>query len=189
MNAVTRSFLLSGCVVLIGACETINTRSDYDHSVDFSGYDSFAWISDKPMVVASPEVSPLAQSRIQNAIRRTLESKGMRFVEDATDADFVVGFTVGTRQQVRVDTTPIYPYPAGYRGPYRWGYPYYQDVDVREYTQGRLAIDVFDAAEKQPVWHGFATKNITGADQADPEPLITKAVEAILKDFPPGTAS
>jgi hypothetical protein len=76
--------------------------------------------------------------------------------------------------------------PAGFRRPYRWGGAYYQDIDVRQYTEGRLAIDVFDGKLKRPVWHGFATKTISSADQADPQKAIDAAVAAIVAEFPPG---
>jgi hypothetical protein len=89
------------------------------------------------------------------------------------------------REHIRVDI-PTYPYPSGYRRPHDWGDPYYENVDVRDYSHGRLAIDVFDAKSKQPVWTGVGTKSITGSDQANPEALIQKAVDVILKDFPPG---
>ncbi len=53
------------------------------------------------------------------------------------------------------------------------------------YTEGMLAVDVFDNESRQPVWHGWARKRITGRDIEDPEASIDEAVEAILADFPP----
>jgi hypothetical protein len=94
-----------------------------------------------------------------------------------------VAFTLGAREVVDVNSTA---YPTGFYRPYGWGGAYYQDVDVRQYTEGRLAIDLFDTRLKRPVWHGYVTKNITGKDQADPQAVITEAVSSILVDFPPG---
>ena len=160
--------VLAAC---LAACDTLSSHSDYDHSVDFSGYRTFAWISEKPMIAASPDVSPLAQGRIQRAITSTLAAKGIRYVEDPAAADFVIAFTVGSRQEIRASPG--------------WGAPYYDAANVDAYTQGRLAIDVFDAKKKQPVWTGVATKSVTGADQANVEALINKAVAKILESFPP----
>src|SRR5262245_29248027 len=188
MKIFARDLVLVLGSLMLAACQSISSRSDYDHSFDFSGYDTFSWISEKPMIVATPDVSPLAQGRIQKAITETLATKGIRFVPDPAKADFVIAFTVGSRQQIGVSAAPAYPYPIGYVGPHDWGSPYYQDVDMGAYTQGRLAIDVFDVKLKQPVWTGVATKSITGADQANPGALVQKAVVAILKDFPPGRA-
>ena len=66
------------------------------------------------------------------------------------------------------------------RPPYYW-----PNVDVEMYTEGMLAIDIFDNASREPVWHGWARKRILGADVANPETAINAAVSAILEDFPP----
>ena len=113
---------------------------------------------EQPLLSAPAEASPLASGRIQRAVAKALAAKGFGSVSDVGSADFLVGFTLGARDKVRVDTNR---YPVGFRGPYRWGLAYYQDVDVRQYTQGRLAIDVFDAKLQRPVWHGYATKNLS----------------------------
>jgi Domain of unknown function (DUF4136) len=186
MSALSRLLLLVPLLVFAAGCDSIQTRSDYDQRIDFSNYRTFSWISEHPMLDAAPSVSPLTEGRIQLAIIDAMKDKGITFVPDAKQADFVVGFTVGSRQKLRVDTTT---YPVGYRGPFMWGPGYYQDVDVREYTEGRLSIDIFDAKLHQPVWHGYGTKSISGSDQNNPAPLIQKAVAAILKPFPPGPKS
>jgi hypothetical protein len=164
------------------SCDSIKTQSDYAPGTDFSNYRTFTWISDNPMIGSSPMISPLTPGRIQLAIIDALKDKGISFVTEQKSADFVVAFMVGTRQQVRVDTTN---YPVGYRGPYAWGVGFVQDVDVREFTQGRLAIDIFDTKSRQPVWHGYGSKNVTEADQKNAAEVIHKAVAAILADFPP----
>jgi Domain of unknown function (DUF4136) len=175
--------LLLAQLLLLGVgCSSIQTHSDYDHRIDFSHYRTFSWISEHPMIDAPQSVSPLTEGRVELAIIDVLKDKGIMFVPNANDADMVVAFTVGSRQKLRVDTTD---YPVGYRGPFMWGVGYYQDIDVREYTEGRLSIDIFDTKLHQPVWHGYGTKSITGADQNNPAPVIQKAVAAILKPFPP----
>jgi hypothetical protein len=179
---IHRTVALSLLLLASAACESIQTNSDFNPAFDFSNYHTFSWISDNPMVASSPTVSSLTQGRVELAIIDVLQQKGITFVSNPAQADFVIAFTAGSHQKVRVDTTT---YPMGYQGPYMWGAGYYQDIDVREYTQGRLSIDMFDTKLRQPVWHGWGTKSVTGSDQKDPAPAIHKAVAAILKDFPP----
>jgi Domain of unknown function (DUF4136) len=178
-----------GALFAITACESIKVNSDYDHDVSFANYKTFSWISDHPMISKAPEVSPLAEGRIQRAITDNLTRKGMRYVADASKADVVIGFSVGAREKVSVTSNPypagVWPGAYGYHG---WGGAYYNDVDVRQFTEGRLAIDVFDVGQKRPVWHGYGTKNVTSSMRKDPETAIHEAVTAILKDFPPGVA-
>jgi len=96
-------------------------------------------------------------------------------------ADFTVAFTVGARDLINVDD-----YPLGYRGRRPWSARYFgTGADVTTYTEGTLAIDIFDNGSRQPVWHGWARKRITGGDIEDPAPTIDAAVRAILAGFPP----
>ena len=170
-------------VFSLQGCETLHVVSDHDPSFSFAGYDRFAWMSEHPMVSAGPGANPLLEGRIMAAIAETMRAKGVTLVPDAEQADFVVSFSVGARERVSVTSTP---YPVAYRGSWRWGRAYYNDVDVRQYTEGRLAIDIFDAKEKRPVWHGYATANISSVtDRAERQALLREAVTKILDEFPP----
>ena len=66
---------------------------------------------------------------------------------------------MGSRDKVKVDTLPLM-----YRTSLLWGHRYYWrykswfDTHVRNYTEGKLAIDVYDVKSHQPVWHGWADK-------------------------------
>ena len=179
-TAIFAVFALSGC-------ETIRVVSDHDPEFSFAGYDRFAWMSEHPMIAAGPGTNPLLEGRIMAAITETMRAKGVSLVPTAEQADFVVSFSVGARDRVSVTSTP---YPAAYRGAWRWGRTYYNDVDVRQYTEGRLAIDIFDAREKRPVWHGYATANISSiTDRAERQALLREAVSKILAEFPPKPGS
>ncbi len=183
-------FLRAAVAILMAgaaaSCDSIQTRSDFASGTDFASYRTFTWISDNPMIGSSPMTNPLTEGRVQLAILNEMKAKGITFVTQQKEADFVVAFMVGTRQQVRVDTTN---YPVGFRGPYAWGVGYVQDVDVREFTQGQLTIDIFDTKSRQPVWHGYGSKSVTASDQKNAAEIIQKAVTAILKDFPPPAKS
>ena len=185
MTALLRGFAAAAAVLTLLAlqgCETIKVVSDHDPSYSFAGHDSFAWISEHPMVSAGPGTNPLLEGRVMTAITETLRAKGLSLVPDAAQADLVISFSLGARDRVSVTSTP---YPIAYRGAWRWGRAYYDDVDVRQYTEGRLAIDFFDAREKRPVWHGYATANISSVDQEDRPALLREAVAKILAEFPP----
>jgi len=186
MNAASRWFsVFFACLALAGlqGCETIKVVTDHDPSFSFAGYDSYAWMSEHPMVSSARGVNPLLEGRIMAAIQDGLGQRGMKLVADPAQADFVVAFSVGARDRVSVTSTP---YPVAYRGAWRWGGLYYHDVDVRQYTEGRLAIDVFDAVEKRPVFHGYATANISATtNPAKRQQMLRDAVAKILAGFPP----
>ena len=175
------------CVVtvmaaVVAGCAGIKTDYTYQQSFDFSPYRTFSWVSDEPLLVVSPLVNPLVADLVERAVHDELTSKGFRFVEDRSRADFVVGFTVGSRSEISVETNigEGFTYAAG-----SWAVGYYDEVDVEQYSEGRLAIDLFDAKLRHPVWHGYATKGVTGADQANAEAVIRDVVGRILAHFPP----
>jgi hypothetical protein len=127
------------------------------------------------------EISPLTVRRIREAIERYLAEKNVELAPTREAADFAISFTIGARDMITLEDYPPY-----YRGEWQWGRPYYwPSVDAAMYTEGMLAIDIFDNASREPVWHGWARKTILQSDIKDPESTIEAAVEAILADFPP----
>ena len=179
--------LVASVILLSGCASTTKGNSDFDPSVSFAGYHSFAWIAEHPMIIgatAGRQINPMTEGRIMRAIEESLRSKGFEVIADAEQADFVVAFTIGARDEVQVTSYPT-AYRCFHRGGY-WGGGYYgTDIDVRQYTEGRLSIDIFDRAEHRPVWHGWATKRITRKAEEDPEPVLREVVAAIMAKFPP----
>lgn len=170
----------------LGACASISANSDYYAEADFSGYESYAWISDMPFIVPAGydiAVSPLNQRRIKESVESELAVKGFALAGEPDNADFVISVTVGTREGIDANA-----YPLRYRGSWGWRnslFYYGTQVDAQTYTEGVLAIDIFDEETNQPVWHGWAQKRITDSDLVNAAEQIQAAVRAIFADFPP----
>lgn len=178
--------------MLAGCASTFEASYDHDSANDFSKYQSFAWISKNPMKVGQTvgAVNPLLEPRISSALEKALVAKGYKYVIEPKNADFVVSFTVGSREEIRVDSYPSMSagYGMAYPGHWGWGGMYYgvgTETSVRQYTEGMLAVDIFDVIERRPVWHGVATKRISESDRDDAAATIQAAVDAILAGFPP----
>jgi hypothetical protein len=181
------------CVLLTGCATGFKATHDHDPSHDFSEYQTFAWISENPMKVGRTvqAPNPLLQPRIMDAVEAALVAKGYRQVEDPKNADFVLSFTIGSREKISVNSYPSMSlgYSKGYPSHWGWGAAYHccaRDTQLRQYTTGILAIDVFDVEEHRPVWHGAASKTINEKDRENVEKTVKAAVAAILADFPPG---
>lgn len=174
-------------IIALQGCETIDSGSHYDETNNFGEYESFSWIDDTPFITGegrtAVSASPLTLTKIERAIQAELERKGYTFTEDRDDADFVIAYTIGTRDQVTVDS---YPYP--YRGAWGWhvyGSHYYvREYREHAYTRGTLSVDIFDGESRRPVWHGWAEKTITESDREDPSDTIVKAVAQLFEEFP-----
>jgi len=186
--AVRRSGIIaSALAVLLGlsACATLRVGSDYDRSANFTSYRTFTWMPPRTNPYESP--NPLVVQRAHDAIEAALTAKGYQLVSDQAAADFIVDFTIGSRER-----TDIRSYPAPYAGPwfggysYWWGAPYWgSEVDVRQYKEGTLSIDIFDGHTHRPVWHGWAHKELTRADIEHSAGSIREAVNSVLAQFPP----
>jgi uncharacterized protein DUF4136 len=150
---------------------------DYDPSADFGKYHTFRWLGDGPDGAprrqrqdAHPKVSPLVEKQIGEAVKTTLEAKGLEFVEQGP-VDLVVAFHTGKQRDV-----VGYGWGPRYRGPRR----------VVVYEEGTLTLDLVDRAARELVWRG----SIAATIKEDPEKLhqqIEKLVEKILKNYPPKT--
>ena len=186
--------LITLAMVLAACASTFEATYDHDRNHDFSSYQTFAWISEHPMVVAENVgvVNPLLESHVMNAMESGLRAKGFRLVQNPQAADFVIAFTVGSREKIRVDSYPTMAggaYVGAYPRHWGWGGGYYgyagTETTVRQYTKGTLAVDIFDVKERRPVWHAVATKTIHDKDREEIVETVNAAVNSILGGFPP----
>jgi hypothetical protein len=183
MNPLSR---VTSIIVLLGlvGCTTLQVGSDYDRAASFGGYHSFTIMQREHKSAHNP----LVVTRAEDAIRAQLISQGYSAATGPESADFTVDFTIGSKERTDVDS-----YPSAYGGMGGgwgrrgwWGGGYWgNDVDVRQYREGTLSIDVFDVKTHRPVWHGWAKKELSQRDIEQSEEPIRRAVAAVLAKFPP----
>ncbi len=179
------------CLLVNGCATTMTATTDFDSSVDFSKFRTFSWIDPHPLIRSATQrpLSPLVERRLMSNTRNLLAAKGLRFEHNPAEADLVVAFTIGSRDGILIETMPTRSFnssprrqrPSGWRG-YWTG----NTVTTRQYTEGQLAVDIFDVAEARPVWHGSAGRQITRSERDAPDELVREALETILAEFPPG---
>lgn len=179
----------------LAACASnFEASYDSDPAQDFSGYKTFGWISENPMIQGSSDrvPNPLLQPKIMSALEAGLATKGYTRIDDTEAADFAVSFTVGSREEVRVDSYPstyggygMGGYPGWGGAYYGYGYGMATETRVRQTTKGMLGLDIFDVERRQPVYHSVATKTISESDRKELDATIQAAVDAVLVAFPP----
>lgn len=185
LRPAPRCLAVLAAVLLVTACQTLRVGTDHDPSADFSRYHRFVWMP--PHTRPFESSSPLIVQRTHDAIESALTAKGYALADDPSAADFVVDFTIGSRERADVRS-----YPTPYGGPwmrgggYWWGAPYWgSELDVHQYREGTISVDIFDARTHRPVWHGWARKELTRADIEHSASSIRQAIDAILAGFPP----
>ncbi len=188
-------------VLSLSACATpLKSFVDVADNAEFGELKTYAWITDQPLFTsnaASPDVvNPLNEQRIRTAVEGQLENKGYQKVT-IDQADFVVAFTLGARDRVRV-TQYYNDFGYNYDG-YHHGFNRFSrfggfnrfghgfngfgpSVSVQTFTEGTLVVDIFDNTENEAIWHGSASKRLSRDNGA--LALIDEAVTTLLAEFP-----
>lgn len=179
------AFIALFLLLTLSACSTMDVGSHYDETTNFTAYRSFSWVADDPYISDGDaiRISPLTQQKIQDTIASKFANIGIVYTATPDDADIIVAYTVGTRDKIRTASYPI-DYPGNWGWHVHGSHYYVREVSEHKYTEGTLAIDVFDGRTQKPVWHGWAQKTITTSDRQDPDPLIEESVSRLLESFP-----
>ncbi len=194
MMRITTRFFAILLLPMIAACSSTGVSTNYEAKpgVNFAAFKTYSWVGEKPILMSADmagRVSPLATERLMNAVSAEMTRKGLTFVADPTQADIVLGLTLGARDKIDVRTTPTSYYGAGYyRRPAYYGSSYWggaQTTTVRNYVEGSLSVDIFDRAANEPVWHGRGTRKLYSSTKSLTDEQLAEAVADLLKNFPP----
>lgn len=191
MNNI-KLMLISSCfIAIISGCVAPQAKVDFDKNskIDTSHYQTFAWLNEAKILAPAIDINPIMKIRVDEAVEAAFISKGYQLIDEAKKADFVISYSVGNRDKIKVDSYPVYYYGRSrwggrdHRGRYNDRLIVTTDTQVTQYTEGKLAIDVYDVKLQQPVWHGWATKRLSAEDREAPSASIKAIVEKVVAQF------
>jgi hypothetical protein len=168
-KAATLLGVLAGAITL--ACSSMTTAVDYDHTVNWSQFHTFA-IAD-----GTKDPETFTQKRIEDGITQALTSKGWTVA--TSNPDILVYSHVVLSQEKQWNATSMGGF--GYRG---WG----GMGGMATATQtnipiGTIIVDLVNPKTHEMIWRGTASDQVsgTGADRGQ----VQQAMQAIFKNFPP----
>jgi hypothetical protein len=173
--------------LLFGAGSALaqDVRYDFDQTKDFTKYKTYRWV---PIKGADP-IDDLTASRLTAAIDSQLAAKGLTKT-DADTADLYIGFQTALGSEKQFTS-----YNTGWGAGPGWGSGWYGYGGMSSTTTygststvyvGQLDLSMYDSSEKKLVWRGAATKTLDPkAKPEKKEKNIAKAVEKLLKNYPP----
>ena len=178
-NLFSLSLLLILLTALAG-CSSLTVNYDYDQNVEWGKYRSYAWM-EKSSSTTDP-TSPIADSKLwDQRIASSVEYEmGERGIIERDDPDLLVVYHFGSKEKIQVTDW-------GYRySDYYWGYGGRQ-IDVYQFTEGSLVLDLIDAETKQLVWRGTGTGVIENKQRTPEEwqKRIDNVIHKIMESFPP----
>ena len=143
---------------------------EFDQSIDFSRYKTFA-IRDGQLSSGNPALnSPLIKKQIEADIQNNLTAKGLTMVTSGT-ADLNVRYTFGAARKTEVEA-----YPAGWYG---LGTRYIRVP----YAEGTLVIDLRDPTTRSLVWRAIAAEDKSDATKIQGK--IDAMVKKSIEKYPP----
>jgi len=193
MTNIKKLFVTTLVIVVASCATTYKAKVNFDKNakIDTSNYKTFAWLTPAKIMAPAEDVNPVMKVRVDDEIAQAFIAKGYKLVADAEQADFAISYSVGNRDKIKVSN-----FPSSYNSFFGWGRGYYggyyggmfgahmnTDSHVRQYTEGKLAIDVYDVKTHQPAWHGWATKRLAANDKEAPSSMIKDVVNEVVAQF------
>jgi hypothetical protein len=198
---------VAGALVLTAAaCSSgVQVRTSVAPDASLAGLHTFSVLAAPERSNTAPALSAsdpmldnsITNQQLRNDLTQGLEGKG--YTLSASNPDFQIAYYAGTKE--KMDTTYWNPGPAyryGYRGyglrssRYAWAWPWYAngpswpygpDMQVQEYTQGCVIVDVINPKTQELLWRGQGVATVS-ADPATYAKDLSQSVTAILKKFP-----
>ena len=164
--------MLRGLAVLFlgllagGAARAQKVTMEFDQTVDFSRYKTFA-IRDGQLNSGNPALnSPLVKKQIEADIQNGLTAKGLT-MSTGGSADLNVRYTFGAARKTEIEA-----YPAGWYGRAT------RYVRV-PYAEGTLVIDLRDPTTRSLVWRSIAAEEKSDATkiQGKLDDMVKKSIE------------
>jgi hypothetical protein len=169
--------LFFGLALFVSAKTTI----DFDPSVDFSKFKTFAYIGGVENLVAIQLNPDLINIRFHRMVVRELEKKGLHEVSPGQNPDLIVRYWANPETQVNVTVMGNWgPY-----GPYissDWAYAY-NAVASASGHMGTLIIDMINPKAKALVWRVYLVRKLSDPDK-DPKKAEDEFTDS-FKSFPP----
>lgn len=191
-------------ILLLSSCAATSISSDYNRSLDFKAYKTFAWLpKTHDPKNDGPFDNQIVETNIKNLGSGELKSRGYKV--DVDEPDLLIDFYIDVANKVDHVTTPVYGYSYNYNGNFAGAYnnnmysyrnSYYnnnsyintapvvvgyntQDVP---YEQGTLTILIIERKTNTLVWKGWSVGTVT--DESSFEYELPSDMRRLFKEFP-----
>jgi len=177
-------------VLTLSGCAAPAAFADWERGADLAPGKSFAVTASKQLPKDLSERQKTLVSLVSSTVERELTQKG--YTKAPADvAELVVNFYVvaQTRQKVTVQSKDCYSADRGELPPgASWDSTVIacEEALISDYDERTLIIDVYAAASKQLVWHGWKSREALAPDAPELPGIVEQATVDILSNFPPG---
>jgi hypothetical protein len=163
-------------IFAVTACSSITASYDYDKTVDFNKYKTYAYTEESKKL----PVGDLNRDRLMAAVDAELAARGLT-KSDSPDA--LIDLQVKAKERTEATATNT---GGMYGGRYGYGGGFSTtNIDYNTYVDGTLFVNLVDKASEKLVWQGRATKTLDeNASPEKKETNINTAVKMIFTKYP-----
>lgn len=184
------ALLALGLLVAGGCTAGPKVITDFDPSVEFSAFHTFAFsgITDRGREIGASDHSPL-RGRIKQMIDEQLAAKGVRQVSLEDNPDLLVHIFFGVMDEQSVESTSRMP---GFFGRQLQAYEYHEGgwtpinttrVITNDDHEGTLIVDMAQPSKKALVGRAVI-KAVLGDNLEDNFKMANKGIAEAFKDYP-----
>jgi hypothetical protein len=172
----------------LAACTGLPVKTDANPSMSVSNCHTYAFAQEHVANADQPAAygNPLNAERLRVAIEANMAAKGIQRV-DRGAAECVVGYAMGSRQVFNDYYAGFgagwgygWGRRGGFYGGWGWDGPYVSD-------ETRIAVDLFDAKSRTPIWHASVSQSVGDLTGPNAEAKISAGTAAIFAKFPVAT--
>jgi hypothetical protein len=179
ISSLRRIAMGTSALCLFAACSNPNVKTDFDPSVDFSRFRTFAFMGLSELNGGDVFDNSLTRKRIESMVGQELTNKGLQQVNLAEHPNLLVHYWLGAQVKQQIEDT-------GYYGSRRVYGPY-GGLRIYEYKEGTLIVDLIESAKKELVWRATMVSNLKDTSQENME-LGRKAIAKAFENYPPSRA-
>ena len=171
-------------LLLLAACASgPKISSEADPQADFGSFRTFGFYS--PLAVERAGYATPTTGRIKAATRAQLELRGYVYTSD--QPDLLVNLNGYLQERTDVNTIPSveYGYYYNYRARGYVSVPVWTErIQVSQYTEGTLNVDLIDRRQNKLVWEGIAVGRVGKLKPEQRAARIDSTVAEIFAQYP-----
>lgn len=200
---LTGLIVSGGFVVMLNSCSRKiykDISSNYDKSVDFKHYRTFAWLPDKDSAAAKSTFE-MKRTSTENYFTHCMGERGYKVNLDSPD--ILLELIVKSKRLEKADPTAPLPYstttvtqygnpflhplsnPLKYNKPFTYkyfNYPPEKQQPKETYLKNSITLNVIDRAQQKIVWSGTANADLY--DTAYLQMNLHPVVYDLLEQYP-----
>ncbi|MFY4727848.1 DUF4136 domain-containing protein [Nitrospira sp. BLG_2] len=173
-------------VVCAVGCTALDVKTDFDPTIDFSRFKTFAFTGLTDLDQGGILDNSLIRQRLENMIGKELQRKGLTQVGLEQNPDLLVHYWVGVKDKQQVHSTGTTYGGYGFGSGYGWGAGY-GGVSTYDYREGTLIVDLVEPTNKTLVWRATMVAELENSMKENAE-LSEKVLKKAFEDYPPSKA-